>query len=73
MEYLLYQWGVGSLKELKSILRESIAETKLYTVLGKEAQLEVDEKEIVERYEAVEPAHILIATNSADGRRAPFR
>lgn len=65
MEYLLYQWGVGSLKELKSILRESIAETKLYTVLGKEAQLEVDEKEIVERYEAVEPAHILIATNSA--------
>ncbi|NLC54228.1 MAG: hypothetical protein GX770_09745 [Firmicutes bacterium] len=62
MDYLIAQTGAGSLKGLKAMLREILAEQKLYAVLGREAQLEVDEEEIIERYEELETAHILIAT-----------
>ncbi|MBA2133596.1 peptidylprolyl isomerase [Hydrogenispora sp. UU3] len=64
LEYLIYQTGAGSLKGLKAMIREILAEQKLYTVLAKEAQMEVDEAEIIDRYEELEPAHILIATSS---------
>ena len=64
LEFLIYQTGAGSLKGLKSMLREILAEQKLYTALAKEAQLEVAEEEIVERYEELDTAHILIATSS---------
>ncbi|HHT04771.1 MAG TPA: tetratricopeptide repeat protein [Hydrogenispora sp.] len=63
LEYLIYQTGAGNLKGLKSMLRDILAEQKLYIALGKEAQLEVDEQAIIDRYEELETSHILIATN----------
>ena len=45
------------------MLRDILAEQKLYIALGKEAQLEVDEQAIIDRYEELETSHILIATN----------
>ncbi|NLM37812.1 MAG: hypothetical protein GX202_06770 [Firmicutes bacterium] len=63
LEYLIYQNGAGSLKEFKEMLRVMLAEQKLNTVLAKEAQLEVDEAAIIEQYEELDLAHILIATN----------
>lgn len=64
LEMLIYQTGAGDLKGLKKMLREIIAEQKLYGVLGKEANLEVTEEEMVASYEELEVAHILISTSS---------
>jgi len=64
LEMLIYQTGAGDLKGLKKMLRELLAEQKLYGVLGKEANLEVTEEELVASYEELEVAHILIATSS---------
>jgi parvulin-like peptidyl-prolyl isomerase len=64
MEMLIYQTGAGDLKGLQKMLHEILAEQKLYTVLGKEANLEVPEEEIIASYEQLEAAHILIATSS---------
>ena len=64
MEMLITQVGAKNLKGLKEMLREILAEQKLYTILGKEAKLVVKEEEIVEAYEEMEPAHILISTSS---------
>ena len=61
---LISQVGAKNLKELKEMLREILAEQKLYTKLGKEAKLEVSEDEVKEHYETIELSHILIATDS---------
>lgn len=64
LEMLISQVGAGNLKELKEMLREILAEQKLYTLLGKETKLAVTEEEVIENYETMELSHILIATNS---------
>jgi len=64
MEMLIYQTGAGDLKGLKKMIRDILAEQKLYTALGREANLEVTEEEMAASYEEMEVAHILIATSS---------
>ena len=64
LKMLISQVGAKNLKELKEMLREILAEQKLYTKLGKEAKLEVSEDEVKEHYETIELSHILIATDS---------
>lgn len=63
LDYLIYQVGAGNLKGFKAMLRDVLAEQKLYTLLGKEAQLEVDDEEVVAAYEEIDTSHILIATD----------
>ncbi len=64
MQMLIKQAGTRNLKELKEILQEILAEQKLYIELGKEEKIEVTEEEVVEAYEQIDLAHILIATSS---------
>ena len=64
MEIFIQQTGAGNLKGLKTMLRDILAEQKLYTVLGREAEIEVSEEEMIASYEEIETAHILIATTS---------
>lgn len=64
MQMLIKQVGTKNLKELKEVLRQILAEQKLYVDLGKELEIEVTDEEIVEAYEQIDLSHILIATSS---------
>ncbi len=64
LKMLISQVGAKNLKAFKEMLREILAEQKLYAQLAKEAKLEVSEEEVKEHFETMDLSHILIATDS---------
>lgn len=63
---LLYNNGVSSERELRVLVRESLAFQNLLKVLAKDSGLTVTEEEIIKNYQTVEASHILIRVKSFD-------
>lgn len=63
MDNLIMQVGAKDMKGLKKLIEEQLQRQHLFAQLAKEEKLEVSEDEIKERYEVIEMAHILVATN----------
>lgn len=63
MDNLIRQTGVGNEKGLKKLIEDQLARQKLFAKLAEEAEITLSEDEAKEKYEVIELAHILIATN----------
>ncbi|HEX2954255.1 MAG TPA: peptidylprolyl isomerase [Bacillota bacterium] len=60
---LLSQYGVKSKGELKKLLREQLDRVNFFAELAKRWKVKISDQEVRAKYEELELAHILIATN----------
>lgn len=63
MESLFAQVGVANMKGLEKVMEKQLQWKALYAQLAEEDKIEVTEEEIREKYEQIDAAHIMIATN----------